>query len=174
MQVCSPTIECLVFLQSFRQPSRNVSLHALWKCNGPTNTRICFWCLPHSRCLHRTRPLILGTLSAPNNQDVLLRCVWLPCLANTIRRTSSRLFRCVMFAFSPMPFSPSATCICWTTHFLMTGWVCQWKPFKKAYIEGWVFQIFFCENPFSLLRDPLVILERRTPVELCTCYISGD
>ena len=31
-----------------------------------------------------------------------------------------------------------------------------------------------CENPFSLLRDSLVNLERRTPVDLYTWYISGD
>ena len=30
------------------------------------------------------------------------------------------------------------------------------------------------ENPFSLFRDPLVNLERRIPVDLCTWYISGD
>ena len=31
-----------------------------------------------------------------------------------------------------------------------------------------------CEKPVSLLRDPLVNLDRRIPVDLCTWYIPGD
>ena len=36
---------------------------------------------------------------------VTRRCVWFHCLTTTIRRTSSRLFRCVMFACAPMRFT---------------------------------------------------------------------
>ena len=43
-------------------------------------------------------------LGALKNHDVLLRCVWFHCLSTTTRRTSSRLFRCVMFAGAPMRF----------------------------------------------------------------------
>ena len=46
-------------------------------------------------------------------------------------------------------FLPSAICTCWSTHWPVTGWVCQWKPFwipvddsfKKAFVEEWVFQV---------------------------------
>ena len=43
-------------------------------------------------------------LGALKSHYVLLRCVWFPCSLTTIRRTSSRLFRCAMFACGPMPF----------------------------------------------------------------------
>ena len=52
-----------------------------------------------------------------------------PLLWITIRRTSPRLFRCVMFDCAPMPFFLSAICILCGAHCPMTGWVCQWKPF---------------------------------------------
>ena len=125
-----------------------MSLHALWQCDGLIYVNLFSWRIPHSRCLHRTRPILLGTLGRAQKHDVLLRCVWFPCLSTTIRRTSSRLFRSVMFACAPMPF-PFSICICWSAHCPRTGWVCQWMPFwipaddsfKKAFVEEWVFQI---------------------------------
>ena len=44
-------------------------------------------------------------LGALKNHDVLLRCVWFPSLTTTVRRTSSSLFRCVMFACATMRFT---------------------------------------------------------------------
>ena len=44
-------------------------------------------------------------LAALKNHDVLLRCVWFHCLSTTNRRTSSRLVRCVTFAWAPMRFT---------------------------------------------------------------------
>ena len=45
-----------------------------WKVKDLQLRKIVFWDLPHSRCLCRTRPLILERLSALKNHDVLLRC----------------------------------------------------------------------------------------------------
>ena len=41
---------------------REMSLQALMKFEGPAITWNCFWVLPHSRYLHRSRPFILCTL----------------------------------------------------------------------------------------------------------------
>ena len=63
------------FLQGHAGSHRVNSLQAALKCEGFALMSNCFWCLPHSRCLHRTRPLILERWSALKNHDVLLRCV---------------------------------------------------------------------------------------------------
>ena len=48
---------------------REMPLQALMKFEGPAITWNCFWVLPVSlsRCLHRSRPLILGTLGRAQN-----------------------------------------------------------------------------------------------------------
>ena len=134
---------CLVISGSLRE---NVS-SSVDEILRPCNYVNCFWVLLHSRCLHRSRPFTLGAL---RRAQKVLRLVALRCLSplwKTIRRTSSRRFRCVVFflcttVLSFQPFACYVAPLC-----PMTGWVCQWKPFwtpvedsfKKAYLEEWVF-----------------------------------
>ena len=113
----------------FKQPVRNVSPSDAEIGRFCNCVKLFFWILPHFTCLHCTRPFILGT---PWRVRKVLRhdAVRASSLRITIRRTSSRLFRCVVFDCA-----------------FMSDWVCQWKPFwipvedscKKAYLEEWVF-----------------------------------
>ena len=88
-----------------------VSLQALLKLEDLAITWNCFCILPHSMCLNRTRPLILGTLRRAR-KVLHLVAVSVSSLWITIRRTSSRLFRCGMFDCAPMTF-PFSHCILW-------------------------------------------------------------
>ena len=116
---------------------------------------IVFGCLPHSRCVHRTRPLILGTLECAQKSRRLVAL----CLVTLFGEYESTNFLkivslCNVCLCTNVVF-PSAICICWSAHCPMTGWVCQWKPFwipvddsfKKAFLEDWVFQI---TDPFDI------------------------
>ena len=103
-------------------------------------------------CLHRPRPLILGTLRRARE---VLRLVALSVspLWITIRRTSSRLFRCCVdefmyvFAFMLIRCYQSFFGATFAFAFHMSGWVCPWNPFwipigdylKKALMEECVF-----------------------------------
>ena len=85
----------------FKQPVRNVS------SSDAEIGRFCFfWILPHFTCLNRARPFILGTLWRAR-KVLRLVAVCVSSLWITIRRTFSRLFRCVVFDCATMylPFS---------------------------------------------------------------------
>ena len=124
-----------------------VLCQAALTCEGYAK-RTHFCVLHHSMCLHRTRPFIRRTVG--HAQKVTSCCIEdLSPLWITIRRTSSRLFRCVVFDCAKMLFPFSHLHTLFGAHCPMTGWVCQWKPFwipvddsfKKACVEQWVFQV---------------------------------
>ena len=97
------------------------------KIQGPAITLNCCWVLPLPGICTVLDYSFRVRLGALQKYYVLLRCECLPPLWITIRRTSSRQFRCWGAA--------------------MSGWVCQWKPFwipvedsfKKAYLDDWAF-----------------------------------
>ena len=88
-------------------------------------------------------------LAALKNHDVLLRCGWVHCLSTTNRRTSSRLVRCVTFAWAPMRFnlrpfaSVEAPIVPWQVGYANgSHFGYRWMiPSKKANVEDWVFQV---------------------------------
>ena len=88
-------------------------------------------------------------MGALEKHDVLLRCGWFLCLKTTIQRTSSRLFRCVMFDCAPMPFylQPFASFVAlivpWQVGYVNGSpfWIPVDGSFKKTYVEDWVFQV---------------------------------
>ena len=93
----------------FKQPVRNVSSSDAEFGKFCNYVKMFCRILPHFTCLHRTRPFILGTLWRAR-KVLRLVAVSVSSLWITIRRTSSRLFRCVVFDCATMYF-PFSHCI---------------------------------------------------------------
>ena len=146
----SPRFFCSCwFSQGLSGCHREMSLHALWKCQGLGSTLNCFWGLPHFSCPHRTRPFILGTLGCARKSRLLVALCLVPLFVDY---ESMNFFKIVSLCYVSLrtnAFLASAICNFCGTHCPMTGWVCQWKPlwipvddsFKKAYVGEWVFQV---------------------------------
>ena len=110
---------------------------------------IVFGVSQHSRCLHRARPLILGTLGCAQKSLRLVALCLVPLFVdydstNFLRIVSLCNVRLCITVFSFQPFAS----VC-GAHCPMTGWFANGSPsgyrsmtsFKKAYAEEWVFQI---------------------------------
>ena len=91
---------------------------------------------------------------APQKVPRLVALRVLPTIVdNDSTNSSQTLFRCVVFFVhirvcfpANPPLDRSSFGAAFVVAYLMSGWVCQWKPFwipveafKKAFVEEWVF-----------------------------------